>query len=411
MSIRVLFVASSYPRFEADSASIFLRYLAENLHLLGVSVTVLAPAGTSRQHTLDSPVKVHYFGYFPRRWQRVAYGSGALLNLKRNPSLWLQVPAFMVGMSLGIRRLVKQAKPNILHAHWIVPAGLACGVNNMVSTLPTIVTGHGADAFALNSPWLMKLKHFAINQSTVWTTNTNATAAIISSPSLKTPREVIPMGVDVKRFMSGNRNRLRNDLSADVKIILFVGRLVEKKGVTHLIRAVSELSQADRANTRLWIVGDGEDRPALEHQVDELNIRAIVKFWGKVDNSSLPDFFAAADVFAAPSIEASSGDTEGQGVVIIEAFSAGLPAIGTKVGGIPEVITHNKTGLLIEPAGHTNLKHALAQLLNNDQLAKQIAITAQQHAKENYDWPVIAGRFKDLYQRVMTTPNSLPPQP
>lgn len=219
------------------------------------------------------------------------------------------------------------------------------------------------------------------------------------------------MGVDVKRFMSGNRNRLRNDLSADVKIILFVGRLVEKKGVTHLIRAVSELSRADRANTRLWIVGDGEDRPALEHQVDELNIRAIVKFWGKVDNSSLPDFYATADVFAAPSIEASSGDTEGQGVVFIEAFSAGLPAIGTKVGGIPEVITHNKTGLLIEPAGHANLKHALEQLLNNDQLAKQIAINAQQHAKENYDWPVIAGRFKDLYQRVMTTPNSLPPQP
>ncbi len=403
-------MASSYPRFETDSASIFLRYLAENLNSLGVSVTVLAPAGTGHQQVLDSPVSVNYFGYFPKKWQRLAYGSGALLNLRRSPLLWLQAPAFMFGMSLGIRRLIKQTKPDLLHAHWIVPAGLACGVNTMIFKIPTIVTGHGADAFALNSPWLKKLKHFAINKSTIWTTNTNATASAISSPAIRTPLEVIPMGVDVTRFMSGNRSRLRADLSTDVKIILFVGRLVEKKGVAHLIRAIAELSRAGHINLRLWIVGDGEDRAKLERQGKELDIQDVVKFWGKVDNSILPDFYAAADVFVAPSIEASSGDTEGQGVVFIEAFSAALPVIGTRAGGIPEVITHNETGLLVEPGCHENLQRALEHLLSDDQLAKRIANNAQQHAKEKYDWPVIAGRFKDLYQRVVAIPNSPSPQ-
>ncbi len=219
------------------------------------------------------------------------------------------------------------------------------------------------------------------------------------------------MGVDVKRFMTGHRDRLRDRLSDDVKIILFVGRLVEKKGVTHLIRAIADLSRVDRINIRLWIVGDGEDRPKLEHQAHELRIGEIVKFWGKVDNFKLPDFYAAADIFAAPSIEASSGDTEGQGVVFIEAFSAGLPVIGTKAGGIPEVITHNETGILVEPGCHEDLRGALERVLNDDQLARKIGNTAQQHAQEKYDWPVIAGRFKDLYQRVATMPTSLPPMP
>ena len=111
---------------------------------------------------------------------------------------------------------------------------------------------------------------------------------------------ITPMGVDVDRFASGNRDRLRADLGRDTKIVLFVGRLVEKKGVDDLITAFSLLPARVRETTLLWIVGDGELRQQLETLAQRLGVADDTKFWGRIANDQLPDYYAAGDIFVGP---------------------------------------------------------------------------------------------------------------
>ncbi len=401
--MRALFVTSSYPRFETDSASIFLRHLAEALAQLGVEVTVLAPADCTQHAAPCSAVRLVHFNYLPRRWQRLAYGSGVLPNLKQQPLLWLQVPAFLTGMAAGLRRAVRSVGADVIHAHWIVPAGLVSVLYAACRPIPVITTGHGADAFALNSPLLRRLKRYIVGRSTCWTTNTGATAEAVDNAHLGMNWKIIPMGVDTKHFGSGDAVSLRKDLDPHTAVILFVGRLVEKKGVTYLLRALAQSAPSLCEKVKLWIVGDGDERARLESESRALGLQDVVRFWGRIDNQRLPDFYAAADVFVGPSVEAESGDAEGQGVVFIEAFSAGVAAIGTRVGGIPEVIEHHRNGLLVEPKSAEQLQQAIDSLLADRDLAKRLGERARRDAKLKYDWPVVAAQFKSTYEDAVAT--------
>ena len=208
------------------------------------------------------------------------------------------------------------------------------------------------------------------------------------------------MGVDVEHFASGKREALRHDVADNEKIILFVGRLVEKKGVDDLLKAFALLRHDMRNTASLWIVGDGERDQQLRKSAADLRISDKIKFWGTIPNNNLPDYYAAADIFVGPSVEASSGDTEGQGVVFLEAFAARLSVIATSVGGIPNVIKHGRTGILVEPRNPEKLALAIEHLLQNDNLRHEIAENAHQEAKKSYDWEKIAQDFVKLYRRV-----------
>lgn len=208
------------------------------------------------------------------------------------------------------------------------------------------------------------------------------------------------MGVDTDRFGSGTRGRLRVGLGSNEMIILYVGRLVEKKGIDDLIRAYARLADDLRKKTHMWIVGRGELEGSLKTLSAELGVEDRIKFWGEIPNDQLPDYYAAADLFVGPSVEAASGDTEGQGVVFIEAFAAGLCVIATRVGGIPEVVDDGYTGILISPRSPTELAAAMRRLLSDPDLRKRLGHNAHARARENYAWPRIADEFVALYRDI-----------
>src|SRR5262249_30406142 len=144
--IKILLLASSYPRSRADSASIFLRQFAEKLGARGIDVHVLAPSDENGGTTIEGMVTVHRFQYRPvSLLPGLAYGSGIVANLRRHPWLWLQVPLFSVSMVLALRRLIRTEQPNVIHAHWILPQGLIAVLTKYLYKVPVIVTAHGAD--------------------------------------------------------------------------------------------------------------------------------------------------------------------------------------------------------------------------------------------------------------------------
>lgn len=399
-NLLILWLTSSYPRFKNDSASIFLFNLANSISSKNHEIDIISPDHVDIDPSFQKPLIVsHHFQYFfPRNLQHLAYGSGILPNLKNNRWLYIQIPFFLCSLFFKSWQIIRQNKPSVIHAHWVFPQGLIAVILGKIFDIPTITTVHGGDAFALKNSILDIIKRWTIKNSTAWTSNTNATANAIGD-EIPTPK-IIPMGIDYKKFSTGNARHLRLNVPKDRLILLFVGRLVEKKGVSDLLHAYSLLSEFYKEKTQLWIIGDGTERQALTILSNSLNINNKVTFWGQLPNEQLPDYYAAADIFIAPSISDSSGDTEGQGVMLIEALASGTAIISTTTGGISEVLTNDDTGLLVPPNSPDKIKSAIELLINNPELRTKFMLNAQSHA-ENYAWEKVANHFIDLYKKCL----------
>jgi glycosyltransferase involved in cell wall biosynthesis len=402
--LKVLFLTSSYPRSSEDTASVFLRYLAEHLADLALEIHVLAPADTASGTTVEGKVTIHRFQYFPFRLQRLAYGSGMMPNLKRSPWLWLQVPFFVLAMAHSLVRVTRHAQIDLLHAHWLLPQGLLGVLAKYLRHIPLLTTAHGADAFTLRGGLASALKRFVVEHSDGWTANTPATSRAVDSRTITPRAHGIPMGVDTELFAGGDPTGLRRQLPGQEFLLLFVGRLVDKKGCRSLLEALSLLPPALRNRTTLWIVGDGDQRRPLEQAANDLGLAQKVRFWGAITNQCLPDFYAAADLFVAPSIEAASGDTEGQGVVILEAFAGRACVLATRIGGIDAVVCDDVTGRLVPSNRPRDLACAIEKLLNDPDLRARLVECAFKKVKEHYDWARIAGEFESLYRTLAKQP-------
>ncbi len=399
--LKVLFLASSYPRDRADPASVFLRDLAEHLAQRSIQIHVLAPADGKGGTSVEGEITVHRFRYCLGVRQRLAYGSGILANLKRAPLLWLHVPLFVIAMAVRMCRILEAERFDLLHAHWLLPQGLIGAAGARLFGVPLIVSAHGSDAFALQGRWLAALKRCVVRASHLWTANTAATAAAVARDARLPAPRIVPMGVDVALFSSGDRAALRRSIPDGEFIVLFVGRLVENKGCLDLIEALSLLRDETRARARLWIVGDGAERERLRRAAREFGIDTRTEFFGALEHRRLADFYAAADLVAAPSKAGTGGEAEGQNLAVLEAFAARACVVATRLGGIPSMVRDRETGLLVEPGNPGALARAIASLLDDADLRRRLSANAFAQAAA-YDWRRIAGDFCELYQNAVS---------
>ncbi len=390
-------VATSYPRFQGDSSAVFLRYLARAMGGNGDVVHVLAPDDPDADDSLnDGNITVHRFDYFSPGGARLAYGAGILPNLRASRALYLQLPFFLAAFFLSMFLLARRVRPDVIHAHWIIPTGFIAIIVGRLLRIPVVTTAHGGDAFSLRSPFYRWAKRLTLNNSSTWTSNTRSTAAAAMSGGGTKAPDIVPMGVDVQLFASGNRGLYRAGLEEREQVILFVGRLVEKKGCEILINAFGYVTANYSGKVVLWIVGDGDERDVLENLVRNLGLSGKVRFFGKQPNENLPDIYAAADLFVLPSIEDRNGDTEGQGVVLLEAMASGVPIVASQVGGVEDVVKDRFTGWLLESTEPVRFGGRVVECLNSPQIMRVLADNARRNVMA-YDWPVVAQHFGALY--------------
>ncbi len=397
--LKILHLTSSYPRRCDDTASIFLRYLADHLADRDADVHVLAPADGKTEILVEGKITVHRFQYLPAALQRLAYGSGILPNLKRSPSLWLQVPFFLMAMAYSLLVLLARQRFDVIHAHWILPQGVVGLIGSWVFRVPLIISVHGTDAFALHGRFISGLKHLVLTRNAAWTANTAATAAAITRDARLPAPRIIPMGVDLALFSSGKRTALRREVPDGEYVVLFVGRLIENKGCQDLIEALAYLSTKTLSQTRLWIVGVGDQQAQLERAARKSGVEARVKFFGAVEQRLLAEFYAAADVVVVPSKLGSAGETEGQSIVVLEALAARVCVLATRIGGIPSIVRDKVTGMLVEPGNPRALSEGLELLIKDPDLRRQLS----EHAfadVDKYSWERVAGEFHRLYNDI-----------
>jgi glycosyltransferase involved in cell wall biosynthesis len=180
--------------------------------------------------------------------------------------------------------------------------------------------------------------------------------------------------------------------------VLFVGRLVERKGVAHLIEALGQLKNQNR--TQLVVVGEGPERPRLEARARELGLSDRVVFRGRISDAELRRAYEMADVFVLPAVLDARGDTEGLGVVLLEAMNYGVPVIASRIGGIVDIVTDNETGILVPPGDAAALAGALQALLVDVSRARQLGEAGRRRLAERFSWKAIVERFEAVYRSV-----------
>lgn len=380
---RLLVLASTYPARADDGTPAFVRDLAlEESKDFDTLVLVPRVPGAPDTENLGD-VRVVRFGYFPRRWETLADGA-IIENLRSNRARWAQVLPFFVAEALAIRRAVRTFRPDVVHAHWIIPQGLVATV--VARAVPRLVTTLGGDLYALNAPPLARLKTWVIrNAEHTTAVNAEMRDKVVELGGPGTAASNLPMGAALDLVEYPPRTG-RGDGEA-IRLV-FVGRLVEKKGLTVLLEAIRGMSPGV---VELTVVGDGPLRAALETQAKGLP----VTFAGQLGRTALRETLRAADVAVVPSVHAASGDKDGLPVALLDAMGTGLPAVASDLPGINEAVVDSETGLLV-PAGDVEaLRAALAELAANQERRLEMGRAAAQRAK-GFSVEAVGERYREL---------------
>ena len=405
---RVLCVTSNFPRWAGDSTTPFVLHLAQDLQALGWRVDVLAPHAPDAAHseTLGG-VQIDRFRYlWPERAQTVCYQGGALINLRKNPLDKLKLPALVSAETLAIARRLRSRQYDLLHSHWILPQGFTGRIARLFAPLPHVLTVHGGDIFGLRGRLMSRFKRAALSGADAVTVNSSATGQAVLETAGTLPRlERIPMGAAVNAS-DARQQVLAAELRAAHRrgsgpLLLFVGRVVEEKGVEDLLQA-TRILRVNHPDVRTLIVGEGQDRLDMERIASDLDIADRTSFIGWVDPEDIPAYLRAADVFIGPSRTGRDGWIEAQGLTFLEAMGAGIPVIATRSGGIVDAVIDGETGLLVDERAPDQIARAAERLIADAPFAARLSATAATRVRQEFSREASAARFSDLFSTLLT---------
>ena len=398
--MKICVISSVYALSETDPHASFLVEAHRHLRKRGVEVTVLAPSYKGlATHVVDS-VRVVRFRYFFRRFEDLTHGQGAP-NRIRNPLYLALAAVYIVAGQIAVLRLCHREKFDLVHVHWPFPHGIWTTILNVANPVPTVYTFHGAELLLSQRFKLVgAIMRWLLPQADAIVCNSTFTADKALSLGAN-HIHVIPFGATIEPAERTGRAAGRR--------ALFVGRLIERKGLPILIEAISLLRKT--VDCTLDVVGDGPERHACERRAQELGIAQYVTFHGIVSREQLHRLYAESTVFVLPAIVDRRGDTEGLGVVLVEAMQFGLPVVASEVGGIPDVIVSGKAGLLVPPGCPGPLASAIESIMNNRDFAAKLTAAALVHASTYFNWDRIADETLQVYAEAVDAKNSQPESP
>lgn len=403
--MKVIHIATAFPRSEQDVITPWLVELIRQQRESGIDAEVLTSAYRGLgEHTI-SGIPVHRFRYAPKLAETLTHDETVPDLIERHPTRLALVPPYLAAGMRAARALGKQ-RPDVAHVHWPMPhALLGASMRSGSGSRTALVSSFYAAELNWTRrrlPWLKGFLTWCVRTSDATTAISAATAELVRSRG--GDPIVIPFGAALdpagEILASGaNGPEERPPLSGvagEPLHILFVGRLVERKGVEYLVRAVAELRRTRRA--RLTVVGEGQWEPKIREAVSDCDGEDWVGFAGRVSAEELRGLYASTDVFVLPAVVDSKGDTEGLGVVLIEAMRFGRPVIASAVGGIPDIVDDGRTGWLVPPGDVNALAAALERVAANPEASRRIAATGRATVVDRFSWSHIVSRLTSCYE-------------
>lgn len=341
-------------------------------------------------------------------WKPTAVGAVALDTINAAPDdriifsnrIWgkAQKAFFRVtDLSLNLPRAIDSISPQVIHAHFAID-GMRMRAVAKRREIPLVVTLHGSDITASPSKpgirgyrYRLRLKKLFRDANLLVAVSEHIARAAIALGAEPDKVSVLPLGVPWKPATDEICRR---------KNIVFVGRLVEKKGLEFLLEALAQVRRDEIKDHRLIVIGDGPLRSNLEARSAELNLPA--DFLGFLSPDEVHKHLEQAVCIAIPSVTGSDGDTEGLPTVVFEAFRASTPVVGFRHAGIPEAVSHGHSGLLTEERDISGLAVAVGYLLTMESETRQLGRNARAAFEEKYEILEQTKKLEAVYERLIS---------
>ena len=394
---KIIILSSTFPRWCGDKEPPFVYELARRIGER-YQILVLAPhfPGAFDRETL-SDIDIVRFRYSLPCLEKLSYGGGILSNIKRYPLMIFQVPLFLLSQWVYLIKLIRDSNPALIHAHWVIPQGIVAVLACLFFQNPPVIlcTIHGGDLFGLRQKFAVFLRKFVYQRAKGLTVVSSAMKClVIHEGGLNEYTKIIPMGVDLRRqFYPLQTYRTTNE-------ILFVGRLVEKKGLIYLLKAMPKILERF-PQTQLTVIGDGPELNKCKHLVSHINIASHVKFIGAIANEKLPDYYRRSGIVVFPSIIDVKGDQEGFGLVLVEAMGCGCAVVTTNLKAMQDIVTDGVNGMVVDEKSSDQIADAVNKLLTNSNDIARLQQCARDSVLERFDWQIITEKYCDMIDSLL----------
>ena len=384
----LLLLTSSFPSSPDDETCGYVRDFARSL-AAEFNVTVLAPPDRRAvRWPSDSFKLIRSRSVLP--FLRDPFQAGDDLNDLVGKSPLSKLVSLVSVFCFLAHAMALALRADVICSNWMVPSGLVGALISRSLGRPHVVVEHsGALHLLARMRGGRRIARFIVKGSDQIVTVSEDLKRKLARlcPEAASKVEVIPMGINVPS--SGEKTAAESDRdSVACRAVLFIGRLIEIKGLRVLLKAMQGLD-----GLQLIVAGDGESRDEHQRMARELSLNA--RFIGRIGTEERRHLLSICDAVVIPSIVLANGRSEGTPVVCLEAMAAGRVVIASRVGGLAEVISDGENGLLFEQGDHQMLKEKLMTALNDDRLRERISVNAQ-HAAATYDWTRIGLRFADV---------------
>jgi glycosyltransferase involved in cell wall biosynthesis len=299
-----------------------------------------------------------------------------------------------------LQKLYREWPFDVLHCHGIYPPAWLAALSKKVVPVPVVITSHGGDVYEQN----VRLAKPAIKQR-VQEALAHADSLVAISRFTKEgflrlcpqPKQLvtIPNGVDRTAYVQPveRPSGLADDIVAG-NYAVFLGRMVARKGIDVLLRAWPQLPQRT-PGVDLVLMGDGEEKVPLQQLAAQLGISSRVRFLGKTLGPTKTFVLQSARCVVVPSIR-----WEAFGLIVLEAFSAGVPVVASRLPGLEDLVSPGHTGELVEPGCESSLAGALERMMSNPEKSREMGAKGRAFST-NYDWRSIARQHLELYTELI----------
>ena len=280
-----------------------------------------------------------------------------------------------------------------------------------LSNMPVVVTAHGLDVVFPNRVYQSLISRCLRQVDLVICVSEHTRKQCLDQGVPANKCKVILHGVDAEELASTSK-RSASDLNAIVgkdltgkKIVLSVGRLVERKGIVDFITSVFPPVIKRCPQVHYLVVGEGPQVDVIKCRLRELRLEKFVSLLGQVEDRTLRKVYEASDLFVMPNI-AVEGDVEGFGMVALEASAAGLWVVASRVDGIPDAVREGENGSLIEPGDTEAYVEVICSLLTDEENRARLGKGAREYVRRTYSWDDVIAEYRHEFEQLIAGPRN-----
>ncbi len=399
------YVVKRYPRF--SETFIVNEVLAHERAGLDVQIFSIRPSNDTHFQDRIARVRAPLTQLESGRPKASQFWESLKSSARHFPGLWETVSTeefadvVTIRQAVSLAELVRSRGIRHLHAHFATLPAAVARLAAQIAGITYSMTAHAKDIF-----------HDSVEEGDLRAKVGDAAAVVTVSefnvahlserfPTLSDRLHRVYNGLDLEQLPFADASRRQ-------RIILGVGRLVEKKGLDDLIRSCAQLRKRS-VEFSCRIVGGGDQESQLRELIASESLEGVVELTGPIPQCQLKELIQNASVVAAPCVVGRDGDRDGLPTVILEAMALGTPCVATPVTGIPEVIRHDQTGLIVPERAPDELSHALERLLNDDSTRSKLARSAREVIDNQFDSRVTSKQLRAIFDGC--SPHSAPTPP